>query len=199
MLEVVKGLLRQAASVGIKPSLVLLDRGFYAVQVIRYLQCARLPFLMPVKLTGRKADHPKGPSGTRVFTAETESGWHEHTIVSGTRRARGDLRLLPRPPRPEDVDLRLLGGRGPLVRVGAEDVPHAASGSSRATDSCTRRGRTASRRPELRLLYVGLSLVLRGTNGCGCTGRCSRRRGAAVADSAWSDSACERSCAGSTR
>src|SRR5690349_13340063 len=46
--DVVRRLLRQAASVGIRPRLVLLDRGFYSVAVVRYLQAARVPFLMPV-------------------------------------------------------------------------------------------------------------------------------------------------------
>ena len=85
---VVKALLRQARSVVVRASLVLLDWGFYAVDVIRYLHRARLPFLMPVKLTGRKADHPKGPSGTRVFSVVKRSGWFEHAIVRGTRPAR---------------------------------------------------------------------------------------------------------------
>ena len=39
--DVVQRLLRQAASVGIRPRLLLLDRGFYSVAVVRYLQAAR--------------------------------------------------------------------------------------------------------------------------------------------------------------
>src|SRR5262249_11369548 len=38
--DVVQRLLRQAASAGIRPRLLLLDRGFYSVAVIRYLQRA---------------------------------------------------------------------------------------------------------------------------------------------------------------
>src|SRR5215217_7604359 len=45
--DVIQRLLRQAASVGIRSSLLLLDRGFYSVAVVRYLQQARRPFLMP--------------------------------------------------------------------------------------------------------------------------------------------------------
>jgi len=51
--DVVRRLLRQAASVGIRPRLLLLDRGFYSVAVVRYLQAARYPFLMPVVCHGR--------------------------------------------------------------------------------------------------------------------------------------------------
>jgi len=39
--EVLKRLLRQASAVGVRCRLLLLDRGFYGVGVIRYLQAAR--------------------------------------------------------------------------------------------------------------------------------------------------------------
>jgi hypothetical protein len=84
--EVVQRLLEQARSVGIKPRLLLLDRGFYGVDVIRYLQAARQPFLMPVVIRGRKADDPRGPGGTRVFAVMKHSGWFEYTVRGGTKR-----------------------------------------------------------------------------------------------------------------
>jgi putative transposase len=166
--EVVKAVLRQSRSVGVKPALVLLDRGFYAVDVIRYLHRARMPFVMPVKLTGRKADHPKGPSGTRVFAALKRSGWFEHTVVSGARTARVVICVSCR------------NYRGQWRRHGRQALVYACWGvaghscewvretyrSRFGIESSYRqmnqvRGRTSTRRPELRLLYVGLSLVLR--------------------------------------
>ena len=39
---VLKRLLHQAAQVGIRCRLLLLDRGFYSVEVIRYLQAATI-------------------------------------------------------------------------------------------------------------------------------------------------------------
>ena len=54
--------------------------------MIRSLQAARAPFLMPVVLRGRKADHPRGPSGTRVFALWKRSGWSESTGTGGTKR-----------------------------------------------------------------------------------------------------------------
>ena len=59
---------------------LVLDRGFYSVAVIRYLQAARMPFLMPVVGHGRKPDHPLGPSGSQVFKAMKRSGWFEYTL-----------------------------------------------------------------------------------------------------------------------
>jgi len=44
---------------------------FYSVDVIRYLQAARYPFIMPAICRGRRADDPRGPSGTRVFATTT--------------------------------------------------------------------------------------------------------------------------------
>src|SRR5512135_386124 len=166
--EVVKALLRQCRSVGVKATLVLLDRRFYAVDVIRYLRATRLPFLMPVKLTGRKAAHPKGPSGSRVFAAVKRSGWFEHTVVSGARTARVAICVACR------------NYRGKWKRHGRQRLIYAGWGVAGRSGDWVRetyrsrfgiessyrqmnqaRGRTSTRRPELRLLYAGLSLVLR--------------------------------------
>src|SRR4051812_34573046 len=46
--EVVRALLRQAARAGVRPRYLLLDRGFCSVRVVRYLQRAHYPFLMPL-------------------------------------------------------------------------------------------------------------------------------------------------------
>ena len=83
--EVLQELLLLVSKAGLKPGLLLLDRGFYSVAVIRYLQRARRPFLMPVVCHGRKADHPKGPSGSNVFEQEKKSGWFRHTLKDGKK------------------------------------------------------------------------------------------------------------------
>src|SRR5205814_9247416 len=86
--EVLRRLLATARRAGVRPRLLLLDRGFYAVDVVRYLQAARQPFLMPVPIKGRKADHPKGPGGTRAFTYWRRSGLARYQLHStGKRRA----------------------------------------------------------------------------------------------------------------
>src|SRR3954447_16907736 len=85
--EVLKRLLRQAAAVGIRCRLLLLDRGFYSVGVIRYLQAARYPFLMPVIYRGRKLDEPRGPSGTNVFLTWQSSGFGTYTLHDAQERS----------------------------------------------------------------------------------------------------------------
>jgi putative transposase len=167
--EVVRRLLRQARSVGVRPSLLLLDRGFYSVEVIRYLQAARYSFLMPVVIRGRKATDPRGPSGTRAFAAMKRSGWFEYTVRGGTKRtARVSLCVSCR------------NYRGQRERHGRQTLVYACWGVPGRSCAWVRetyrrrfgietsyrqmnqgRGRTSTRRPELRLLYAGLALVLR--------------------------------------
>src|ERR671914_3153570 len=76
MVEVLKRLLHLLRQAGIRPRLLLLDRGFYSVDVIRYLYRARYPFIMPVVRHGRAAEDPRGPSGTPVFAAAKCSSWY---------------------------------------------------------------------------------------------------------------------------
>jgi hypothetical protein len=73
--EVVQRLLRQAARVGIRTRLILLDRGFYSVAVVRYLQAARYPFVMPVVCHGLSPKRSGGPTGSYVFRTWKKSGW----------------------------------------------------------------------------------------------------------------------------
>ncbi len=87
MKDVVQRLLKQAAQAGVRPSLLLLDRGFYSVAVIRYLQCARVPFLMPAVARGRMPAKGKPATGIRAFQQCKKSGWDKHTLVSGKKRA----------------------------------------------------------------------------------------------------------------
>src|SRR3954451_15564088 len=85
--EVVRRLLRQAARVGVRPRLLLLDRGFYSVAVVRYLQAARYPFLMPVVCHGRSPKQRGGPSGSYVFRAWKKSGWSSYALSDAKGRA----------------------------------------------------------------------------------------------------------------
>ena len=83
---VLKRLLHQAAQVGIRCRLLLLDRGFYSVGVIRYLQAAHHPFLMPVICRGRRLDDPRGPSGTNIFLTWQSSGFGTYTLHDAQKR-----------------------------------------------------------------------------------------------------------------
>jgi putative transposase len=167
--DVVQRLLLQAARVGIRPRLLLLDRGFYSVAVIRYLQQARRPFLMPVVCHGRSPKQTGGPTGSYVFRTWKKSGWSEHTLTDAKKRTAK-----------VSICVKCRNYRGQWKRHGRQALIYAYWGYQPASpdavfttyrlrfgiESSYRqmhegRIRTTTRRPEVRLLYVGIALVLR--------------------------------------
>jgi putative transposase len=167
---VIRDLLRQAAKAGVRPRYLLLDRGFCSVEVLRYLQRARHPFLMPLPLRGRKAEHPKGASGSRVFAGRKRSGWGEYTLTNGQKQ-RATV----------GVCVKCRNLRGERGEHGRQALVYAFGGGLRpssyqwvketyrtrfAIETTYRqlqqaRIRTCTPDPLLRLLYVGLALLLR--------------------------------------
>jgi len=167
--DVVQRLLRQAARVGVRPRLLLLDRGFSSVAVVRSLQQARHPFLMPVVCHGRAPKHPKGPSGSYVFRTWRTSGWSTDTLADAKKRTAT-----------VSIGVKCRNYRGERKRHGRQALIYASWGyqppspESVFTTYRLRFGiessyrqlhegriRTTTRRPEVRLLYVGIALVLR--------------------------------------
>ncbi len=167
--DVLRWLLARVLAAGLRPALVLLDRGFYSVGVVRYLQAARLPFLMPVVLRGRKVSDPRGPSATRIFAAWKRGGWSTYAwrnaagqqatvsvcVAVTYRRRRGGKKRRTAlvyaywgfaPPRPAWVRAAY------RLRFGIES-------SYRQMNQA--RIRTCTRDPLVRLLFVGLALILR--------------------------------------
>ena len=168
---VLQRLLRLCAQRSVKPTLLLLDRGFWSVGVIRYLQAARYPFLMPVVTRGKKADKPGGPGGTRVFQEWKKGGFDEYTLKesgakgrtarvgicvhnrnrNGRRGKKGRERLVyafwgwqPRCPRAVSEVYRL--------RFGIE-TSYRQLGEAKA--------KTCTRSPQVRLFLIGVALLLR--------------------------------------
>jgi len=167
--DVIQRLLRQAAAVGVRPRLLLLDRGFYSVAVVRYLQAARHPFLMPVVCHGRSPKQRGGPTGSYVFQSWKTSGWSTYTLTDAKKRTAT-----------VSICVKCGNYRGQWKRHGRHALIYAYWGyQPRSPESVftmyrlrfgietsyrqmhEARIRTTSRRPELRLLYVGIALVLR--------------------------------------
>jgi len=168
--DVIRRLLAQAAKAGVRPRYLLLDRGFCSVEVIRSLQAGRRAFLMPLPRRGRKADHPRGPSGSQVFAAWKKSGWGRYTLTNADRQKATVA-----------VCVKCRNRRGERGRHGREALVYAYGGGLRpssylwvqqtyrrrfAIETSYRqlhqaRIRTCTRDPLLRLLYVGIALVLR--------------------------------------
>lgn len=169
-LEVVlRRLLQQASRAGIRPRLLLLDRGFSSVGVIRYRQAARTPFLMPVIGRGRKASDPRGPSGTNVFRSWKHSGWGSSTLSDSPKR-RATV----------SIGVKCRNDRGQWPRHGRQCLVYASwgmqPGSSNWVAETYRqrfgietsyrqlhqaRIKTTSRSPLVRLLSVGVALIVR--------------------------------------
>jgi|DewCreStandDraft_4_1066084.scaffolds.fasta_scaffold67011_2 putative transposase len=83
---VTQRLMALARKAGIRPKLLLLDRGFYSVGVIRYLQAARIPFLMPAIARGRRPSQDRPATGIRAFQRWKKGGWGKHTLQDGKQR-----------------------------------------------------------------------------------------------------------------
>jgi DDE family transposase len=168
--DVVRRLLRQAARVGIRPRLLLLDRGFYSVAVIRYLQQARYPFVMPVVCHGRSPKQRGGPTGSYVFQTWKTSGWSHYTVTEAKTGRTATV----------SICVKCRNYKGQWKRHGRQALIYAYWGyqpkspESVVTTYRLRFGiessyrqmhaariRTSSRRPAVRLLYVGIALVLR--------------------------------------
>jgi Transposase DDE domain len=168
--DVVGRLLAQAAKAGVRPRYLLLDRGFCSVEVIRYLQRSRRPFLMPVPKRGRKADHPKGPSGTQIFASWKSSDWGQYTMTNAAKQKATF-----------GVCVKCRNRKGERGQHGREALVYAYGGGLQPTsfrwvqqtyrsrfaiETSYRqlhqaRIRTTTRDPLLRLLYVGIALILR--------------------------------------
>lgn len=167
--DVVKRLVRRARQIGVEPRYLLLDRGFYTIAVIRYLQAARVPFLMPVVHRGRPAKDPSRSRSTRRFAAWKKSGWGQHTL----RNHQGGSATVG-----ICVSCRNYAGR--WKRRGRQTMVYAFWGFRPGTTRWVRetyrkrfgietsyrqmnqaRIRTCTRNPLFRLLFVAIALILR--------------------------------------
>jgi putative transposase len=79
LVAILQRLLQRVSQLRMRSRFLLLDRGFYAVDVVRYLQRARRAFVMPTKHPGRAPKDPAKAKSTRRFLVWRRSGWAEHT------------------------------------------------------------------------------------------------------------------------
>jgi putative transposase len=167
--QVLRTLLARLVTLGIRIKLVLLDRGFYSVRVMRDLIMAELPFIMPVVKRGKKPTTPGGPTGTYALAAETQSRWASYTLKS-PHEGHVDF----------DVAVICRNTWGQRGRHRRETLLYATWGIRPCALSWLRttyrsrfgiessyrqvhqaRIRTTSRKPALRLLFVAVALLLR--------------------------------------
>jgi hypothetical protein len=167
--QVLQELLLVVGKRGLKIGLLLLDRGFYSVEVIRYLQEARRPFLMPMVCHGRTADHPRGPSGSNVFKAMKTSGWSTHTLQDAKKNKATVLVSVKRArfknkhgKRKSETWVYAYWGIAPKRVDWVKDTYRRRFGietSYRQMNQC--RIRTTTKKFSVRFLYVAIGLLLR--------------------------------------
>jgi hypothetical protein len=81
---VLRRLLARLRHLGLKIRFVLLDRAFFNVSVVEFLQQENLPFLMPVVFRGRKPKKRRPATGLRWIKRQA-AGWYGHTMKNGKR------------------------------------------------------------------------------------------------------------------
>jgi hypothetical protein len=174
--QIVQRLLEQARSKGFRPRYLLLDRGFYGLEVVSYLKSVACPFLMPVVHRGRKSKKPLAElKGTRRFLAWKKSGFSTHEMNNRKQKAMVKIcvacRARRRSKRPSDRKKKN-GPTQTMVFAFWGFLPGSPASTAReyraryGIESSYRqmnqgRIRTCTRDVKLRLLFVGISLVLR--------------------------------------
>ena len=164
MSDVVKELRRRIIAAGVKPKLFLLDRGFSNAGVVRYLQSARQPLIMPQAVHGKK---PKsGPlTGLRQVRANHPTGWTKHSWTpKGECRVSVDLCVLRRRRRDRHGNRAFLYACWGVSRTPANvyqvyRLRFVVETSYRQMHQV--RIRTCTPNPALRLLFVAVALLLR--------------------------------------
>jgi hypothetical protein len=77
-------LLARMGELGLKIKYVLLDRAFFNVAVVEFLQQEQLPFVMPVAFRGRRPKKGKKLTGLHAIKRR-KAGWHKHTMKNRKR------------------------------------------------------------------------------------------------------------------
>jgi hypothetical protein len=72
-------LLAQIRKIGLKIKYVMLDRAFFNVPVIAWLQSEKLPFLMPAMFRGRRPKKRRPATGLHWIKRQ-KAGWYSHTL-----------------------------------------------------------------------------------------------------------------------
>jgi len=169
---VVRRLLEQAEKLGLRPRCLLLDREFYAVEVVKHLKSVRCPFIMPVVHRGRRPRKPLSRlKGTRRFLAWKNSGFSEHVMdnrkekipvkicVVYKNKRRG--KAAGKSNKPRHLVFAFWGFTPGSAKEVAKIYRTRYGIESSYRQMNQARIRTCTRNVQVRLLFVGMALVLR--------------------------------------
>jgi hypothetical protein len=160
-------LLDRIDELGLKIRCLLLDRAFFNVPVVQFLQGRELPFLMPVMFRGRKPKKRRALNGLHWIKRQA-AGWYSHTLKNGKRRAEIRVCVAYRTHKnrkdKKRVQQKLLFGAW-RVSGAPTEIRHRYR-TRFAIESSYRQLRqakiyTCTRDPHLRLVFVAVALMLR--------------------------------------
>lgn len=86
MVTVLRRVVAQTRKRGLHIKSVLLDRAFFNVSVVQFLQEEKLPFLMPVVIRGRRPQKGRKASGLHAIK-RGGAGWYSHVMKNKGRTA----------------------------------------------------------------------------------------------------------------
>ncbi len=164
---VIARLVERARALGLRIKRLLLDRAFFNVATMPYLQEERIPFLMPVVMRGRKPKRGQAAKGVRRFLRE-DAGWYRHTMKSKGKEATFSVCVCYKTYLHHRTSKRCTKkliyaawgvGGAPVELREMYRKRFGIETSYRQRREA--RIRTCTRDPKLRLFYVGISLLLR--------------------------------------
>src|SRR3990172_5573838 len=174
MKEVLQRLLAIVRRRGVKIRFLLLDKGFFSVEVINYLRRAGRGFIIPAVVRGRKPKDPKTPPHGLRALLKKKNGYYRETLTSGQTKEKKKTRAT--------VTICVASKYYTHEETGKrrrKRILYVVSQVRRTPDEIreTYRKRfgietsyrqmneakikTCTRDPRLRLLFVGIALVLR--------------------------------------
>jgi hypothetical protein len=167
MVVVLRRLLTRIREIGLKIKHVLMDRAFFNVPVVEFLQQENLPFLMPVMFRGRKPKKCRAATGLHRIRQQP-AGWYRHTMKNRKREVTVNVCVVYRRHRNrkdgKQVKQKLLFA---AWRVHGSPTEIRESYRKRfGIETSYRQMRqariyTCTRNPRLRLLFVAVALILR--------------------------------------
>jgi putative transposase len=168
MHEVLRRLLGQIGRKGLKIRHLLLDRAFYNLDVVSYLQNARYAFVIPAVHRGRRAKDPAKAQGTQRFLIWKRSGWSEHVMRNKGRSRKVQIAVAyvtqnarGKPCKPKVWVYAFWKMRPPSLQWLRDRYRERFGIETSYRQMNQARIRTCTRNPLLRLLFVGIALILR--------------------------------------
>jgi hypothetical protein len=171
MKAVVQRLLKIVRSRGVKVRYLLLDKGFFSVEVISYLKRAQLGFIIPAMARGRKPKGRKKVIGLRAIRKK-KNGYYRHLPtgkVGGKQRtARVTICVASKrythkkTGKRRTKKLMYVVWKVRLTPREIREMYHKRFGIETSYRQMHEaRIKTCTRDPKLRLLFIGIALVLR--------------------------------------